>query len=201
MIAKCKHGDCSVCGAKDTDVVKLKKDLVCLRCNKEIKVKQYEANQRVKSKVRLLGKKQVQEGNYFEAERAAIIQDLDWVTSRIVRLMAANEKGIVFCYTCDKPVHWSIAQASHFIKRSETALRFNFRLNLRASCRYCNENLGGNLEAFAARLEQEQKGLPEQLQEQAREPYKWSREELKQLLIDYRARLRVLEAKVSGSVN
>ena len=38
-------------------------------------------------------------------------------------------------------------------------------------------------------------GLKLQLQDIAREPYKWSRDEIKQLLIDQRQRLRIIEAK------
>ena len=58
MIAKCKFGNCSICGAKDTDVVKLKKDLVCLKCNREIKAKQYAAKAREKTIVRSIYKAQ-----------------------------------------------------------------------------------------------------------------------------------------------
>lgn len=48
LINKTKWGDCSRCPAVNTNVVKLGKDLVCLQCNKDLKVKQQitKANQR-----------------------------------------------------------------------------------------------------------------------------------------------------------
>ena len=195
MIAKCKYGDCSICGAKDTDVVKLKKELVCLRCNRELKVKQYEANSRQKTKVRQLGKQQVQDGNYFMAERQALSNDLDYLTRRIVKLMAVNERGWGNCYICGADVHIDKAQAMHFIKRAETAIRWDFRRNLRFGCKHCNEILDGNMAEYERVLNEEQKGLPDQLREEAREVAHISREEMKQLIIDYRQRLRVLEER------
>ena len=85
-------------------------------------------------------------------------------------------------------------QCGHFVKRGNTQIRWDFR-NARIQCKNCNENLGGNLEVFQQRLNEEHKGLPEQLKEIARDPYKWSREELKQLLIDLRHKLRIIETK------
>ncbi|MES2382349.1 MAG: recombination protein NinG [Bacteroidota bacterium] len=193
-INKCKFGDCSKCGAKDTDVVKLGKELVCLKCNKEIKVKKYTQKASLNQRVRSLGNKQVSEGNYFEAERQALINDLDYVHSRIVRMTAANKFGYANCFTCGKEQHWSMMQLSHFIKRANTLTRWDFRAN-RCCCKHCNETLDGNLEVFAYKLDEEQNGLSQQLQEIAREPYKWSREELKSLLIDLRAKLRLIESK------
>ena len=51
------------------------------------------------------------------------------------------------------------------------------------------------MEVYEQRLEQEQPGLPAQLKELAREPYKWTRDELKQLLLDLRAKLKIIEQK------
>ena len=48
---------------------------------------------------------------------------------------------------------------------------------------------------FAERLEQEEKGIVDYLREISQETYKYSRDELKQLLIDYRAKLRIVETK------
>jgi len=195
-INKCKFGDCAKCGLKDTDVVKLGKELVCLKCNREIKVKTQLSKATVKQKVRALGNKQVSEGNYFEAERQALINDLDFVFSRIVRMGAAvaDKYGNCACYTCGFGKHWSMMQCGHFIKRGNTEIRWSFQ-NARVQCKHCNETLHGNLGVYEQKLNEEHEGLPEQLKERAREPYKWSREELKQLLTDLRQRLRIIETK------
>lgn len=196
ILPKTKTGNCSCgCGGIDVPVVKVGKQTWCLMSYRKQKTKQYEAKARQNSKVRMLGKEQVRDGNYFNAERQALINDLDFVTSRIVRLRAADNNGMISCYTCTRPVHWSLAQCSHFIKRSDTELRFDLKWNLRASCRHCNEVLGGNLTEYAKRLNEEQSGIAEELEELSKQVYKWTREELKQLLIDYRGKLRVLEDK------
>ena len=107
---------------------------------------------------------------------------------------AANRNGQCGCYTCTTAKHWSLMQCGHFIKRGNTEIRWSFQ-NCKPQCKTCNENLEGNLEVYEKRLNAEHKGLPEQLRERAREPYKWSREELKQLLTDLRTRLRIIEIK------
>lgn len=157
----------------------------------ETKQKRKKAVTKAVSKIR---NEQYAEGNFEDAERQYLINDLDFCFSRIVRMTAANERGIAYCFTCDRQLHWSLMQLSHFIKRSNTLTRWDFRAN-RCCCQYCNETLDGNLEVFARRLNDEQSGLAEQLQEIAREPYKWGRDELKQLLIDLRAKLRLVETK------
>lgn len=51
-IPKCKHGDCSVCGAKNTSVVKIKKDLYCLSCNRALKTGQQITKAQKRDKLR-----------------------------------------------------------------------------------------------------------------------------------------------------
>jgi hypothetical protein len=141
-------------------------------------------------------REQVSSGDYFQAERQALISDLDYVTRRIVKLIAVNERGWANCYICGNPVHIDKAQAMHFIKRAETALRWDYRRNLRYGCKHCNEILDGNMVEYEKRLNEEQPGLPEQLREEAKEVSHISREELKQTLISYRAILSNLEIKL-----
>ncbi len=158
------------------------------------KIKKQNNRQYQKGKLNKAVREQFQNGDFDKAERQALINDLDFVHSRIVRMTAAGKNGMAECFTCGKVAHWSMQQLSHFIPRANTLTRWDFKAN-RCCCKYCNENLGGNLEVFAKKLNEEQSGLAEQLQEIAREPYKWSRDEIKQLLIDQRMRLRIIEAK------
>jgi len=185
--------DCG-CGGKDVECRKVGKLYYCMNSYRAMKTKQYTQKASLNSRVRSLGKKQVSEGNYFEAERQVLINDLDYVHSRIVRMTAADKSGYANCFTCGKRQHWSMMQLSHFIKRANTLTRWNFKAN-RCCCKHCNETLDGNLEAFAYKLDEEEAGLSEQLREMAKEPYKWSREELKQLLCDLRPKLRLIESK------
>lgn len=158
------------------------------------KIKKQNNRQYQKGKLNKAVREQLQNGDYELAEKQALINDLDFVHSRIVRMTAADKKGFAECFTCGRIQHWTFMQLSHFIKRANTLTRWDFRAN-RCCCKLCNETLGGNLEVFAKRLNEEHPGLAEQLTEIAREPYKWGRDELKQLLIDMRSKLRIIEAK------
>lgn len=197
IIPQTKYGDCSSCPATDTMVVKIGKDLFCLQCNREIKTAKQTEKAKERDKIRSLGHKQVQQGNYEDASVQALKNDLDFVHSRLVRIMAADERGLAHCFTCDKVQHWSMMQLSHFIKRANTLTRWDSRAN-RCCCKYCNETLDGNLKVFAERLNAEQPGLTEQLTEIARDTYKWGRDEMKQLLSDLRAKLRIAEARLNS---
>lgn len=158
----------------------------------EVKQKRKNAVKKVGTKLR---SEAYAEGNYDEAERAYLIHDLDYVHSRIVRMTAADARtGLAECFVCGRKQHWTLCQLSHFVPRANTLTRWDFKAN-RCSCKYCNENLGGNLIIFAKKLNEEESGLAERLSELSREPYKWGRDELKQLLIDLRAKLRLVETK------
>lgn len=190
-IPKTKFGDCSECGAKQTYCVKVKKDLLCLECNANAK-RQHQLNQaRLRDKVRDL--REIQDNGM--AERQMLIHDLDFVFSRYLRIREANIMGIVSCYTCDKKSHWSKMQLGHFIKRGETLLRWDSR-NARVQCPNCNCLLHGNMDVYTERLDKEHPGLPDQLKEESRDVNKFSREEMKQLLIDLRYKLKLVEGKL-----
>lgn len=194
-----KFGNCASCGAKDTEVVKVCKETYCLYCrtDQKNKIQVRKANER--NKVRSLGNKQRYEGNEDAASRSALIADCDYVFSRIVRLRGADEHGNCECYTCGSKRHWSLMQCGHYVRRGNMGLRYDFK-NSRIQDKHCNETLGGNYEVYRQRLNEEQKGLPEQLEEQGREVFKYSIEELKQLLIDLRAKLRPLEDKIKTTL-
>lgn len=197
-----KWGDCTQCPATNVACVKVAKSLVCTNCHQRNKAEeqQKKANQRTAArntgfKLRngLAESKGTQQ--YEDASVQALKNDLDYVHSRIVRMTAANAKtGLAECFVCGRKQHWTLCQLSHFVPRANTLTRWDFKAN-RCSCKYCNENLGGNLIIFAKKLNEEESGLAERLSELSREPYKWGRDELKQLLIDLRAKLRLVETK------
>lgn len=193
-INRSKFGDCSQCGAKDTDVVKVKRDLFCLQCNRINKAKNQAKKATERNSIRRLGKTQRETIGVLEMERQVILAELDMTYSRIIRMSAANELGYLSCYTCGKNIHWSIAQNSHFVKRMNTLLRWDNRNN-HAACKHCNEDLDGNIPEYTKRLNSEQNGLAEQLIEEGREVYKWHRSELKELLIEFRQKHSLLEKK------
>lgn len=202
-INRTKWGRCSVCGGAEQEVVKVKKELFCLNCRNAQKAEEQIKKANRRNAARNAGNKLRREnilGNqysedYEAAERAALIIDLDFVISRICRIMGSDERGMCQCYTCPTVRHFSMMQAGHYISRATTQIRFDLKWNLRPQCPVCNEVKRGNLEVFTERLEQEQKGITDELRELSRDVYKWTRDELKQLLLDLRAKLKIIEQK------
>jgi hypothetical protein len=136
-------------------------------------------------------------GNFKDGliDKESLMYDLDFVFSRYIRIKEANPDGTAECYTCDKREHWTKLQAGHFIKRSETFLRWDTR-NVRPQCVECNCLNHGNIEAYSERLENEQPGIVETLKEQSKDVYKYTREDMKELLVDLRAKLKMVQSKL-----
>ena len=195
LIATSKHGNCDRCSEKDTAIRKRKKENLCLNCCKIEDTQKQVEKANLRNRVRGLYGHQVSEGKEDMASRANLMADLDVLASRIVRLREADENGNLVCFCCDKRIHWSMADCSHFISRKNLALRWDLKYNLRPSCKKCNQQEYGNLEPFADKLELECAGIVEILREKSREVYKPDLQELKAMLIDFRAKLRLLEAK------
>mgnify|MGYP006935496705 FL=1 len=194
LIATSKFGDCVRCGEKDTSCKKRGKDLICTSCCKIEDTKKQVEKANLRNRVRGLRGHQVESGNEQAASRQNLINDLDYVFSRIVRLRAADEHGNCQCYTCPTKNHWSLMQCGHYVPRGNMALRFSFD-NTRVQCKSCNEFHTGNLSVFKERLGREQAGLSESLENEAKIVFKYGLDELKVMLIDFRAKLRLLEAK------
>lgn len=91
-------------------------------------------------------------------------------------------------------------QNGHFVSRKHIGLRYMLK-NQKPQCEYCNCNLHGNLEVYAANLNLEENGLSERLIEQSREVEKISTDELKQMLVDIKAKLKTVEQKLKKPLN
>lgn len=196
MIPKTKHGDCSNtdCGATNTDVIKVGRQLFCIKCRQKQKATAQLTKAQKNAISRKIYKAAGNNLNKEQSERAYIIADLDDVVSKYVRTIDANSNGIAFCYTCSRASDWKALDCGHYISRSFMKLRWDLR-NLRPQCVKCNRHLDGNLEVFGERLEEETPGIKEQLFEESKEPHKWSRQELKEMLINYREKLRIAQTK------
>lgn len=120
--------------------------------------------------------------------------DLDTIISLYVRVHYSNCDGVAKCYTCDKEVPYKEGDCSHFIPRAHIGTRFSLD-NLRFCCKKCNQVLDGNLSVFAARLEEERPGTVEWLKEQGRQPLSLSVSDLRDLIIEYRHKLKIAMLK------
>lgn len=186
MIPKTKFGNCSECNKKETNVVKVGKSLYCISCRNAQKAEQYMKNATKKAK-----RKSVDD----DFDRQSLVNDLDFVFSRYIRIKEANSNGIVTCYTCDKEDLWKNMHCGHFVKRAETLLRWDTR-NAKCQCPKCNVEKYGNLDIYEERMNNEYPGLPEQLRDESREVNKFTREDMKELLIELRYRLKIAESKL-----
>lgn len=143
------------------------------------------------SKVRNLVKHEDKEMGTMQS----LINDLDRTVSLVVRLKEADKHGINTCFTSGKVLHYKSLQAGHFIPRAHLATRWLLE-NIRPQSEFENCHLSGNIEVFRKKLEEENPGITDWLQEQAREVYKPSQDELKQLLLSMRQKLKMLESKL-----
>lgn len=188
MIPRSKFGNCSNCDAVNTECVKVGKSLYCIKCrNYDKAVKQIE---RANSK--LLNRTTDKE------ERVYTISDLDDYFSQYIRIKYANSEGIVKCYTCDWKGHYKDADCGHFVSRATMLLRWDTR-NTRPQCQTCNRMNYGQIDKFTEMLNEEIPGLAEQLIQEAKEPHKWTRDDLKEMLIDIRAKLKIVKTKLNES--
>ena len=124
-----------------------------------------------------------------------LIDDLDYVFSRYIRLKHSDNSGNCECYTCGKTQHYTILQCGHYIPRANLMTRF-LEHNCRPQCKECNEYKSGNLEEYSKRLENEQSGIVDWLVEQSRQIHKPSRDEMKHLLNEYRNKLNIIIKKI-----
>jgi hypothetical protein len=85
---------------------------------------------------------------------AQLKKELDKIFSQYIRQRYADSNGMLNCYTCGKRLHWKESQNSHFVSRQHLATRFDER-NCRPACVGCNVFGGGQIAAYAEKLEQE----------------------------------------------
>lgn len=193
-----KIGDCCQCPRKAVHVIKVKKDTICYLCNKQNKAKQQLEKQKANLSVRSLIKTQ-DKGLIKKITRqlgiSSLIQDLDAVVSKYIRIKYSNVEGELGCFTCYHRGNWKTLDCGHFINREHLATRF-LESNLRPQCHTCNRINNGNIKVFAERLEKENNGITDWLAEQARIVTKPTQSELKELLIDFRAKLKIVESKL-----
>lgn len=133
-----------------------------------------------------VNKNDERESDPEELESVAILKkDADLLFSRLIRLRAAEPiTGVCHCYICGDPVHYTEAQAMHYVGRIDSSLRLHPK-NVRVGDKKCNEYLDGNLKLYAEKLDQEETGLSEWLYTEGNIPYKFWRDELKRMIGDF----------------
>lgn len=122
-----------------------------------------------------------------------IIERLDALVSQYVRRSAADHAGYVQCYTCPIALPWQQMQAGHYLSRKIMYLRFDIERNIRPQCEKCNCNNHGMQPEFGRQLELEKPGITQILLEDSRPSFKWSRQELNQLVAQFHRKIKTLK--------
>ena len=123
-----------------------------------------------------------------------LIADLDYVFSQYIRVKYADKDGIATCFTSGKKYNWQQIQCGHFISRKNLSTRW-LEANCRPQCMECNYFKTGNIEEFEYKLHEENNALVEYLREEARQIAKPTKDELKGLILEYRAKLNLVKKK------
>ena len=123
-----------------------------------------------------------------------LIQCCDGLFSKYIRLKYAD-KDVVKCFTCGTSKPITEIQNGHYISRANMYLRFDER-NCRPQCIWCNCTKHGNLLIFAQNLELENAGITEILYEESKIIYKYTRDELRLLKINFTNRIKQLKKNI-----
>ncbi len=127
----------------------------------------------------------------------SLINDLDAIFSKYIRLKYAGTDGIVTCFVCNNPHDWKKIQCGHYISRAVKQTRF-LEENCYPQCPFCNSKHEEDITPFKTAIDNYKSGTTEYLDEIAsdRSVYKFTQDELKQMIINYRQKVKVLETKI-----
>ena len=121
--------------------------------------------------------------------------------SEYIRQRDADEKGVVFCISCETPFFWRYVDAGHFIPASlSLALRFDER-NVNGQCKGCNKWANGSIHKYTIGLRKKYgPEIVEQLEE-ARKlgmGLKLYASDYQELIEKYSAKLASMDAARAG---
>ena len=124
---------------------------------------------------------------------STLVDRLDTVFSRYIRLRDAMPTGMFRCISCGKIKPIEQADCGHFHSRTHMSTRFD-EDNCHAECRYCNrfsaDHIIGYRENLIKKIGEQRFTL---LDIKAHETKKWSHFELEQLAKYYRALVQKLQ--------
>lgn len=172
MIPRSKTGDCSNtdCNAKNTNCIKVGKELLCLKCRKKAK------------EVKLIRP---------ATDKKKLIKNLDAAYSQYVRKKSSNSKGECVCFTCGKKNDWKKMDCGHFVPRGNMALRWDLR-NLRPQCVNCNRLNYGEINIYAIKLDAETNGVVGDLEAVSKAICRYSEQDLLEKLFIIKNELKTI---------
>jgi len=118
---------------------------------------------------------------------------------KLVRLKASNADGFCFCVTCDKQDHYKNMQGGHFIERGKAPTKL-LEENIHPQCPYCNQwgmkKSSCVLTYRKYMVDMYGKKFVDQLEQEAKQVKKYTREELATLKADYKAQIAYHEERI-----
>lgn len=147
------------------------------------------ARSKFKSKPKPLPKKS-------SSDLSLLIDVLVRIFSKYIRLRHADYRGIVRCFTCDTPGHWTEMHNGHFMPRKERGTSFS-EIGCQVQCPTCNTATdNGNRKIFAMRLDNQYgKGTAEQLEFESKQVMRYDRQWYADKIEHYVAEVKRLERK------
>ena len=129
--------------------------------------------------------------NSKKPTRRKLIQKLDTVFSRWVRLSNTDNRGYCKCVTCNKQFHWKNIQAGHFMSRKHYSTRWDEK-NVFPQCVGCNVYRSGEQYKYSIYLG---KKTSEEMYIKSKQIVKYTSLEIQYLINKYTELVKDLEKK------
>lgn len=124
---------------------------------------------------------------------AKLVDEASVLLQKIVRLKAADDNGYCVCFTCGVVKHWKDMDGGHFISRTWLATKL-LEENLAVQCKKCNGYLRGNMIQFTLNIiELRGRKFVDELEILKHQSRKYYRDEIMDIISEYKVRLRELE--------
>ena len=128
----------------------------------------------------------------MKTPKRKLVEKLDKIYSKYVRLVEADEFGKVRCFTCDKVYDWDKIDCGHYVSRMYKNTRWT-RENTQPQCRSCNRFHEGMKDVFALKLQKKYgDDILQVLNDRKNEDYKWTESDLEELITYYNNRVKEL---------
>jgi hypothetical protein len=115
-----------------------------------------------------------------------LIKKLDTLFSQYIRQSKSDSFGNTTCITCGKIENWKNQDCGHFMSRTNMSTRWDER-NVDTQCRYCNRYCQGKQFEFSLKIGKE---LSEELYLLSKQTKKWSLDEIKDMIEQYKDKLK-----------
>lgn len=125
---------------------------------------------------------------------ARLLEDAAELLQKIRRIEESDENGYCKCASCGKVDHYKNMDGGHYIPRSKTAVKIN-ETNIHPQCRNCNHFRKEEARCPYSIFMIETYGYEyvKWLEAESRKEKKYTRGELEEIIIGFKARLKEIE--------